>query len=86
MRSKLGVSAHVHVGNIQATNLLAPIERPKGHHVTAAAAVHVIERGRPTTVQAKHLRICMTQLGGARSKPLILELNHVEVAANAGAT
>jgi hypothetical protein len=40
MQSKLGVSAHVHVGNIQATNPLAPIERPKGHHVTAVAAVH----------------------------------------------
>jgi hypothetical protein len=70
MRSKFGVSAHVHVGSIQATNPLVPIERPKGHHVTAAVAVHVVERGRTTTVQAKHLQICMTRLGEALSKPV----------------
>ena len=39
MRSKVGVSAHVHVGSIQATNPLVPMERPKVHHVTADAAV-----------------------------------------------
>jgi hypothetical protein len=55
--------------------------------VTAAAAVHVTERGRTTTVQSQALTDLhdMTR-GGALSKPLILEPSHAEVVANTRAT